>query len=38
MKTFLNIYNITIEYDEKGRKHPNFFKDMEELYAILRKY
>ena len=29
---------IVFPKDEKGTQHPNFFKDMEDLYMILKKY
>ena len=38
-KSLLNHYgNIKIEYDEKAKKHPKLFCDMEELYEVLKKY
>ena len=38
MKSILTIYDVKGDYDEKGTQHPNFFKDMEDLYMILKKY
>ncbi len=30
------MYNIKVEYDEKAKKFPQFFKDMEEHYEIFK--
>ena len=38
-KGLLNHYgHMKIEYDEKAKKHPKLFCDMEDLYEVLRKY
>ena len=38
-KSLLNKYgHMKVEYDEKAKKHPKLFCDMEDLYAVLNKY
>lgn len=38
-KSILKNYgDIKVEYDEKAKKYPKLFRDMEDLYEILNKY
>lgn len=34
----LDVYNFKPNYDEKAKKYPGLFKNMEDMHTILNKY